>query len=148
MLLVYQLQQFNVQEEMEAQLNDPSAHFEQLSLSLADFEKARINDHEIAIGGKMYDYKSARISGNTVELSVINDTQEERILEHNKDLTQKNRNADRLLSIAMQLMLLDFIPHTPQVPTFFCTYTRSYPQLSVVVLSRHSEVLSPPPWLS
>ncbi len=86
MLLVYKFQQYCAQREMDWELYREEARLEKLVVSLHDFQNGRINEREISVNGKLYDIKSVSILGNTVELLVVNDEKEERILAKIKEL--------------------------------------------------------------
>ena len=51
--MIYQFRQCYVQMEMGQALKDPNFHFQKLTLSLNDFQKYKINDHEVSIAGEM-----------------------------------------------------------------------------------------------
>jgi hypothetical protein len=149
MSLIYQIQQFYANEEMEEQLIDSSTHLEKLCVSRNDFNKNKLNDRELFQNGKMYDFKLVGTFGDSVELAVINDVREENIVERKKDLVHRSKESNRLLNSLIQLLLLDFIENPQTTPSiFYRNATHSYPQFYAVVILRFSDTLSPPPWLS
>lgn len=66
---------------MQQTLENGHARFQKITLSRTDYEKGKINGHEICLSGKIYDIKTMSIHGDSVELLAINDTDEENILE-------------------------------------------------------------------
>ena len=66
---------------MKQVLDDGETHFQQLTLTLSDYNKGKIGVSEILINDRLFDVKSYSITGNTVQLLVVNDTQEEGIVE-------------------------------------------------------------------
>jgi hypothetical protein len=88
MLLIFKAQQSYVRFEMNEKLESNHESCELLILTLKEFKKSRIDTKEIIWDGKLYDIRSAVVSGNIVRLEVINDTEEEHVLERIKYLVQ------------------------------------------------------------
>ena len=81
---------------MEQMLGSDAAVFDTLFMSFTDFENAKTNPHEIFFQGKMYDIKSIKTKGSKVELQVLNDAKEERIINHIKTLTGQQPAKNKL----------------------------------------------------
>ena len=147
MLLIYKVQQYSVQEEMQQTLGDDHAQFQKITLSLPDYEKGKINSHEISLSGKMYDIKNIRINGDSVELLAINDTDEENILGKIKEfITGKNHPNKELPVQLRQFLSLKFLPpqnnHTFLVPV---VALHVFLPLNTFIISVDSEIHTPPP---
>ena len=149
-LLFYKVQQAIVQGEMERDLDEIGISFQKISLSLKEYRANKINSREISITGKLYDIKSVKILKDKVELVVINDTREERILEDIKQFAEtNNRNNRSLPNHCLNLLALFYIPsdnmklsHEPahHLPVVFQNY-------SDAIISHQSGIDSPPPKL-
>ena len=147
-LLIYTVQQYIVQHEMEQVLNNDETSFQQLTLSLSDFQKGEINTDEISFNGKMYDVKSIKISGNKVELLVINDTGEENIIENIKKSVNTNSGQNKKLPYHLVNLLNWFYIYPASGNEFLLLEHRtSYLPFSENVFSFISEISSPPPKL-
>jgi hypothetical protein len=111
MLLVYKIQQFYVQYEMRLLVNDSHTSFEKLLLSTADYQKSRINSHEISFQGNMYDVKSVKITGDIAELLVINDKKEKSLVKNIQDfLTKTNQQKKELPEQLQKFLSLNYLP--------------------------------------
>ena len=66
---------------MEAWLEHTHTGFEKLTMSLDMYNACKVDRKEIRYKGHMYDVKSATRHGNTLELLVINDAEEERLMD-------------------------------------------------------------------
>lgn len=141
------IQQFIAQHEMEEDIDEIETCFEKMSISLEEYTASKINNKEVSIKGKMYDIKSVTISNNIVELVVINDTKEEKILERIKKLTEANhRHGRNLPYYCLNLTTLFYIypdsPDITELPIFLHTSFRNY---SDAIFSHYSGIQSPPP---
>ncbi len=147
-LLIYKIQQSCVHSEMEQALNNEATGFQQLTLSLSDFQKGEINANEISFNGKMYDVKSIKISGDKVELLVINDTKEENIVENIKRSVNTNSEQNKKLPYHLVNLLNWFYIYPVSGNAFLLLEQRtSYLPFSENVFSFISEISSPPPKL-
>ncbi|HLP13649.1 MAG TPA: hypothetical protein VK177_17080 [Flavobacteriales bacterium] len=84
LLLIQKIQRANLKWKMEALLERTHTGFEKLTMPVHVYEACKVDRKEIRYHGRMYDVKSATVTGNTVELLVINDTEEERLMESMK----------------------------------------------------------------
>lgn len=148
-LLIYKIQQYFVHREMEQALNNKATRFQQLTLSLSDFQKGKINDHEISIKGKMYDVKSIEIRGNKVELLVINDTREENILEDIKKSinTSNQQNKEHPYHFVKVLTLLYITPATDNIFLLEKNKQNIFRSPCEIIISYKPGISSPPPRL-
>ncbi len=146
--LVYKIEQCVVRIEMLAALNNKLNQSEKIILSVSDFQKSKIDSREIFFKGKMYDIRSIRRTGNTVELFVINDAREERILEKIKELENDTGRRHHLPGKLIELLTLVYIcPATGNTfwidkqPTCFLPFCE-------LLIFNKSDIHSPPPKLS
>ncbi|HZV67939.1 MAG TPA: hypothetical protein VFG10_00255 [Saprospiraceae bacterium] len=128
-------------------MDDEETPFEQITLSLPDYLKDKINNHEISIEGKMYDIKSVSISGDKVTLLVINDPHEENILKKLKEVLtgrkQSKSNRPHQLRPIHTLKYLSPEPEHNISFTFCSTIILSLPVPGFVTNDR--EIPTPPP---
>jgi hypothetical protein len=149
MLLIYKMQQCYVKQEMQQTLNNSKTKFQKITLSLSEYQKSKINSHEISINGKMYDVKSVNILENNVKLLVINDSKEENILQKIKDFTNRtNQPNSDLPNQLQQLLSLNYL--SPEIKHFFFIPVFSinlFRQPNLNLVSNDSDIPSPPPKL-
>ncbi|MBL0340128.1 MAG: hypothetical protein IPP71_03930 [Bacteroidetes bacterium] len=123
--------------------------FEKLTLSIEEFEKAKINSREIFYKGEMYDFKSAVYSSNTVELLAIKDTREKEIIEKIKQIAQNSNKQKRHIPLQLlnQFTLTFFSLAT--ICDFACRKSESYlfPPFIENPQGCFLEVFAPPPEL-
>ncbi len=148
--LVYKAQQYYVRNQMEESLNNKETIFQKLSLSLNDFQKDKINDHEVSINGKMYDIKSISIKKNKVELLAVNDLKEESIIEKiNRSLNDGNQQNQELPNHLFKLLTLFYIsPATDRNFLFQQKQQNIWQSLYEIIISHEPGISSPPPRLS
>ncbi len=145
--LIYKAQQYYVQNEMEESLNNKETIFQNLSLSLNDFQKDKVNDHEVSINGKMYDIKSINIKGNKVELLAVNDIKEESIIEKiNRSLNNGDQQNQELPNHIFKILTLFYIsPTTGYNFLFQVKRQHILPSFCEIIISHKSGISSPPP---
>ena len=97
MLLIYRIQQSYVQDNMIQSINSSKTQFQEIVLSRSDYQLSRINASEITINNKLYDVKSVNISGDRVNLLVLNDSMEENILAKIAEFTNNSRQPNSVL---------------------------------------------------
>lgn len=105
MLLIYKVQQFSVQYKMRLAVNQNEISFEKLILNIDEYRKSRLNSREISYKGNMYDVKSVIITGDKVELLVINDLKEKILLQEIKAFLQKSNQSKKELPDQLQKFL-------------------------------------------
>lgn len=81
-MLIQKIHRTNLKYKMNAVLERTHTGFEKLTLTLDTYSACKLDEKEIRYKGHMYDVKSKTIIGNTIELLVINDKEEERLMAH------------------------------------------------------------------
>ena len=148
-LLIYTIQQYSVQNEMEQVLEDGETNFLKLTLSSDDYNKGKISPHEIFVDKKLYDVKSVKFSGDKVELLVVNDIKEENIIEN----ISKSVNTGGLQSkehpfhFVKVLNLLYIAPPIDNDLLFKATVLNVFQLTCETILSYKPGISSPPPRL-
>ena len=134
---------------MRLVVKDSNTSFEKLILSVGEYQKSRLNAHEISFNGNMYDVKSVNVTGDNVELLVINDKKEKRLLKEIKDILNKTNQQKKELPEQLQKFLsLNYIPADKELITIIpssCSGIFHHPDRDI--LSHHKEVPFPPPKL-
>lgn len=148
MVLLCKVEQCIVQHKMNHVLDNSETHFEQFTLSLSDYIKGKISESEILIHDRLFDVKSFSITGNTVQLLVVNDAQEEEIVEKIKELTTNMGKHGQMPSKLLQLLTLTYIMPT-NIQKFFLPqeHPQDYSLFTAHLLSTTRDVSSPPPKL-
>ena len=146
-LLIFQVQQGYVQYQMSEKLKNDKLPFKKIILSLHEYEQCRVSSNEIAVDGKMYDFKSATFSDNSVELLAVHDAEEEGILEKINCIlkTTGSPNTNFPLQLHQLLTLVYLTPFSePKLfaPSFDFGFLHSS-QANIV--SNDPDILSPPP---
>lgn len=109
-LWYFHIQQENLKQEMAEVTQNPGTACITMQLSRSEFQKGRIGNHEIYVNGSMYDIRSFNISGDMVQLIVVNDTKEERIIEHIKGYVNTNTPGSKGAATQLiKLLTLDYI---------------------------------------
>ena len=148
MVLLCKLEQYIVQHKMKQVLDDGETHFQQLTLTLSDYNKGKIGVSEILIHDRLFDVKSYSITGNTVQLLVVNDTQEEGIVEKIKELTTHMGKHGQMPSKLLQLLTTTYLmPASLQKFVLPEETAQNYSLFSTHLLFTTREVSSPPPKL-
>jgi hypothetical protein len=95
---------------MEGKLKNDTSSFENITLSVSDYEKSSIHSHEILLNGMLYDIKSKTFLGDSVNLIVIKDLNEAKILNHIRQLSNNpNLPKNKFPSQIKLLISLNYI---------------------------------------
>lgn len=145
--LIYKTQQIYVQQEMQQALNSEKTQFQKIILSFSDYQKNKINAHEISVKGKMYDVKSITVYSDSLELLVINDSKEKTILEKIKELTALNNGQNYNLPNQLQKLLsLSYLSPNTYSIFFICSLTEHvFLSPALTFISSDLDVSTPPP---
>lgn len=145
--MVYRAQQFYVQYKMSLAINDSKISFEKLVLTIDEYNKSRLNSREISYKGKMYDVKSVNITTGKIELVVINDVKEKKLLEEIKGFLKKSNQSKNELPDQLQKFLsLNYVAANEgqlvYIPSF---YSNIFNQPKNNISSDFPDNPSPPP---
>lgn len=148
LIVLHQYRQCNIQQELLLLQNNSAAGFEKLILSIPEFNRCRISNSEMKYNGKLYDYKTVRIYGNTVELSVLNDSAEEGILEMMAAMSGADEKEQSNIPPQLQkLLTLNYLASSQQHFILNSEQHTVYQTLSEQTTICFSEISSPPPEL-
>ena len=149
MMLFFLLQQRAIQFQMSDRMKNEDAQLEKIILTASEYKESLVHSDEIYFKGKMYDIKSASFAGDTVELLVINDVEEEGIVARIKSLLNNTASSNSkiphdLSQLSSLIYLQSFSDQVLFVPL---TGIHCLPLTTLNILSHDVDVLSPPPWL-
>ena len=149
MMLFFLLQQRAIQFQMSDRMKNEDAQLEKIILTASEYKESLVHSDEIYFKGKMYDIKSASFAGDSVELIVIHDVEEEGILASIKSLANNTGPSNNKMSHSLiQLFSLVYIPvFSDQMLLIPFTGTHLIPVMALNILSNELDILSPPPWL-
>ncbi len=149
MLYVYKIQQYSVQHHMQQQLGNAHSVFHQMVLSLKEYQKSRINKHEIKVNDQLFDVKSVYYTGGKVCLQVIRDSKEEKILAKIRDLSSRNKTSNsaipKVLKRLISMNYLSLAADNNQINASIAV--SEYMTLFLKPWSIDPELLTPPPKL-
>lgn len=121
--------------EMREQLkNLPDNQLTLLTLTTAEYHKAKVDDHEVKVNGKMYDIARVIINKDSVMVYAIHDEAEDNLLSFLDEIVKRSINDKKPVpSQLIHLLTLIFIPIENQLSvnssvTFIhaTKYTQSY----------------------
>ena len=134
---------------MKLVVNNNETSFKKLILSRDEYQKSRLNSHEISYKGNMYDVKSVNIKGDIAELLVINDIKEKFLLREIKDFLHKSNQSKKELPDQLQKFLsINYISADKERIIYIPSFSSGiFHHLNQEILPDHSEIFFPPPKL-
>lgn len=138
----------SIREEMRAQLRTlPDHELTRLELSLADYQAAKVDEHEVKIDGKMYDISRFEKKGNQVVLYALQDEAEDNLFSLLDEITKRTSDDKARASATMIQFtaLLFLIPNSAShsLAVADTVYAKTGYQFSISSL--HRAIESPPP---
>jgi mRNA-degrading endonuclease YafQ of YafQ-DinJ toxin-antitoxin module len=133
--------------EMREQLKAlPDHELTLLTFSHEEFRKAKENDHEVKVNGKMHDIARVVIKGDQLLVYAIHDKAEDNLLSFLDELVTRSSNDKKPVPIQLvQLLTLQFISTETRLPqNNFITIHHSSLYLSALS-ARATIIDSPPP---
>ncbi len=108
----------SIRMEMRQQLKSlPVEELTQLTLSESDFEKAKVDDHEIKVTGKMYDIAWIEREDGKVLVYAKQDEAEDNLLSFIQEIVHRSANDKKPMpNQFIQLLTLDFILTENELP--------------------------------
>ena len=147
MILFFQIQQNQIQNQMRISLADSESKFENLNLSLNNFKDCKINSHEIMYNGILYDIKSIKISGDYVLLKVLADKAESGLAQKIKNYFGiENRHDSKIPEQINKLFSLVYIIPAINVTVLLnCINQNLFFLFSESLVNNFSDIIIPPP---
>lgn len=148
MVVFYRIRQMSIKYAMVQKLKNDEKNLENIVLSISEFEKCRINRHEIRYHGNMYDIKSSHADGKNITLVVINDKKEAKILKKlNQIADNEDENKKQLPDKLLKFMSLIYVCPEHSALTFIASEEVSFEQKSDNDYLFLADISSPPPKL-
>jgi hypothetical protein len=136
-----------VRKEMRAQLKHlPEDHLQLIKLSTADYKKAKVDEHEVKVDGKMYDIARIQVQADSVFVYGVHDKAEDSLLAFlDKILSLPLKDESAPNQVLKFTSLIFIVPVTLQHNTSRCVI----PVIETGYLVSHIEFIphpdSPPP---
>jgi hypothetical protein len=141
------VRQAQIRQEMREMIGSlPAGEFEIFELEVEEYEKIRVNEHEVRIDGKMYDHSTPKIEKGKIILYAKHDQAEDSLIGFISEVVNKATNDSQPVpSALMNFLSLHFVPvstlEAPQPPESI----EIIDGFQAHLLSPHYPVLSPPP---
>lgn len=147
-VVFYRIRQLSIKYAMMQELRNEEKNLENIVLSISEFEKCRINRHEIRYQGNMYDIKSSHIKGGNITLVVVNDKKEANILKKlNQIADNEDENKKQFPDKLLKFMTLLYVCPEPSALTFITSESVLFEQKSDKDYFFLADSSSPPPKL-
>jgi hypothetical protein len=137
----------SIRSEMREQLKHiPDEELTLLTLSPEEFRKAKVDDHEVKVNGRMYDIARIVVQKDTILVYALHDEAEDNLMALlNEMVKRSSKDKKPVPSQLIQLLSLIFVPVDSQVlqnSAVVFTHATAY---SETLLSLYSVIESPPP---
>ncbi len=108
-----------IRHEMRAQLqHKPDDQLTLLTLTHEEFQKAKADDHEVKVDGKMYDIARVVISGDKVLVYALHDEAEDNLIALLDEIVKRSSNDKKPVpSQLIQLLSLQFVIEENKFPS-------------------------------
>ncbi len=145
--LYYKIQQSLAHNQAHHKLHKKNTRFHKLTLTLSEYHHSKVEHDEIRLNGKMYDVKSAKIVGNTVELQVIHDTEEETMFKEIRKFFDRTNQPNSQFNHHLQLLLtLSYLPPSYPIWVLTSSFSKSvFNTPAPTILSGYISLATPPP---
>ncbi len=147
LLFLFQIQQVRIQKSALHQLDSGSEKAKQIVLSKAGFNSAKINDHELRMNGKLYDFRYISHSSEQVILNVLHDASEENLIDWIEALvtSEGNQHGDLPAHLVKLLTTTYLITDTEPVSFLHTVNEYSFFRFDEQEVSFAGDQDSPPP---
>lgn len=144
------VRQSQIREEMRAAIGTlPSQEFERFVFTMQDYEKIKVNDHEVKINGRMYDHSSPKFEGDNIILLARHDEAEDSLISFFSELIETASDDNKPVPSQLQNFLnLTFIPQSTLTLPLIQEVVIKYCDYAVTVKNPFTSIESPPPRLS
>jgi hypothetical protein len=107
-----------IRQEMREQLKDnPDEHLILLTLTADEYQKAKVNDHEVKVNEKMYDIARTVVKDNKVLVYALHDEAEDNLLALlNEMVKRSSKDKKPVPSQVIQLLSLQFVIIENKIP--------------------------------
>jgi hypothetical protein len=106
------LRQSQIRQEMREKIGSlPADQFEVFELSIEEYQKIKVNDHEVKIDGKMYDHSAPKLENGKIILYAKHDQAEDNLISFLSEVINRSANDNKPVpSTLMNFLSLQFIP--------------------------------------
>lgn len=107
-----------IRTEMREQLKYlPEEQLTRFKFTEAELKKARVEDHEIKVAGKMYDIARIMKQGNLIIVLALHDEAEDNLLTFLSEMVSRSANDKKPVPVQVeQLLTLSFLPVSLTAP--------------------------------
>lgn len=107
-----------IRTEMRTQLKHlPEEQLTRFQFTISEFRKARVDDHEIKVAGKMYDIARIFRQSNTIIVLALHDSAEDNLLAFLSEMVSRSTQDKKPVPIQVeQLLTLSFLPVSQSAP--------------------------------
>lgn len=136
-----------IRSEMREQLKDkPDEQLTLLTLTADEYQKAKVNDHEVKVNEKMYDIARIVVQEDKVLVYALHDEAEDNLLALlNEMVKRSSKDKKPVPAQLIQLLTLLFIPVDNLFPQNNSVTLEHHTAYSETILSFASAIDSPPP---
>lgn len=135
-----------VRKEMRARLKElPPEDLELLVLTPAQYQAAKVEDHEVKVDGKMYDIARIDVKGGTIHVYCLHDKAEDSLLafvDKILALPLKNKNVP---AGVLQFLSLSYLPTHCSFKTPVFYISRTFTPYTELLSQYASAKIGPPP---
>lgn len=126
----------------------PDNELEKLILTQAEFEEAKVEEHEIKVHGKMYDIARVRAEGDKLKIFCLHDAKEDNLIAFLDELvTRPIDKTNSMATSAFQFLSLIFIVPAGYTSIFLVVLPIEIEIYYLLNLTESLSIpLSPPPW--
>jgi hypothetical protein len=141
------VRQSQIRKEMRESIGSlPIDQFEVFTFTPEEYQKIKVNGHEVKINGKMYDHSAPKVENGRIILYAKHDKSEDNLLSFlNEVVTRASDDSKPVPSVLMNFLSLHFISTSSL--QFFSTSEseKIFDQYQANLIQQYFPVLSPPP---
>ena len=136
-----------IRQEMREQLKDkPDDELTLLILTHAQFKKAKVDDHEVKVNGKMYDIARLVVKQDQVFVYALHDEAEDNLLAFLHEMVKRSaKDKKPVPSSLLHLLTLQFVIHEFVTRTNFGVFLDHITPYRACGSSFNSGIETPPP---
>lgn len=124
----------------------PDQELTRILLTREDFNKAKVDDHEVKLNGKLYDIARIEWNTDTVLVFAKHDQAEDNLLSFLQEMLHQSSNDKNQVPVQLiQLITLHFILFENQLPLNSCVFIAHRSSYEVNVFNCSLRIESPPP---
>ena len=136
-----------IRQEMREQLKaKPDEQLTLLTLTAEEYQKAKVDDHEVKVNEKMYDITRIVVQDDKVLVYALHDEAEDNLLAFlNEMVKRSSKDKKPVPSQLIQLFTLQFVMIENTLPTLSATLVEHTTAYTISIPAFISLIESPPP---